>query len=914
MFLDRLEERRRLDGLLERARRGESGALVLRGPVGIGKTALLDYAAGNASGFRVERAIGIEAERELAYAGLHQLCAPLLEARFNLPRQQEQALSAAFGIGPGSRPEPFLVGLSLLGLFAEVAHEGPLLCLVDDAQWLDHASAQVLGIIARRLRAESVALVLGIREAVGSELLPEVAGVPDLVLGGLPEADARQLLEATYRGPTDTPVLERIIAEAHGNPLAIVELPRGFTPLELTGFATDSIPLPHRIEESFRRQAAALSPTALQVLLVTAAEPVGDPVLVFKAADLLGIGVGMEVLKTTQIAELISFGAGVRFRHPLLRSVIYQAASPQQRQRVHAALAEVVDADIDPDRRAWHMAQAAVDRDEEIAAELERRAGRAQDRGGLAAAGAFFERAAELTPDPPRRGQRALAAAQANLAAGRPEAALRLSVLAEAGPLGQFQRAQADLIRARLEYAMQRGSEAPLLLLRAGTRLEQMDPRMARDTYLDAFRAAWYAGDLASGTSLGDIAATVRRLHTAVTSPGPADMLLDGLVARYADGYAAAAPALKSAVAAFDTPDLSVEEGLRWLWFASWAAVDLCDAEKADGLTRRFVETARESGALAILPMALTTRIVVLIYQGDLTAAAVLVEQLHAIAEATQIQASPYTAQLLAAWKSQEAKVEELVALTTADAQRRGEGIAPLSAGWMQAVLFNSLGRYESAISAARGVTEHPQEMGILTWSALFELVVASARLGRYESAEHEFELLRPITQANGTDWALGLEACCRALIAEGQADSSVQGVARHYDQALTYLERSRVLGLLARTHLHFGEWLRRQARTSEARDHLRSAFEMFSAMGMDGFAGLAERELAATGESVRMPEPPTPSVLTAQETQIVALVGEGLSNAEVADRLFISPRTVEWHLRHVFAKLQITSRRQLRR
>lgn len=910
MLLNRHRERRLLDKLVTDVRGGESRALVIRGDAGIGKTALLGYVIDRSSGCRMARAVGVEAEKELAFAALHQVCAPMLDRLARLPDPQKEALQTAFGLSMGSQPDRFMIGLAVLGLFAEVAREQPLVCVIDDAQWLDRASAQVLAFAARRLLAESVVMVFAVRETSERTELPELAGLPDLLVSGLPDEEARELLASAYRGPMDERVLERVIAESQGNPLALLELPRGFTPMELAGgFGLNTFTLPRRIEESFRRQIATLPAASRRMLLVAAAEPVGDPALVWRAVDQLGMGIGAEaVTSLATAAELVEFGSRVRFRHPLLRSAIYRAASAEERRSVHRALAQVTDPVADPDRRAWHLAQAAAGPDEQVAAELERCASRAQARGGLAAAATFFERAFELTPDPPRRGQRALAAAQAMHQAGMPDAALRLLSLAEASPLGEFQRAQADLLRARLAFTMDRNGETPTLLLKAAAMLEQLDARLARETYLDAMRAGWYAAHLASGTSLRDVAGATRAAPRPAPPPRPSDLLLDGLAVRYTDGYPAGAPMLKQALRAFGDPDLSGEEGLRLLWFTSSAAMDLCEDEMCDRFVSRFVQLTRESGALAMLPLALTVRVGMHVFAGELDAARSLLEELGAVAEATETQEVFYARGVLAAWEGVEGKADELIAGTIADSERRGEGVGLIAAGWMRAVLCNSLGRHDDALVAAQGATEPQQDLGVMTWAPLVELITAAARVDRLDLATDALERLTELTQASGTDWALGLEACCRGLVTEGPAAES------RYLEAIDRLGRTLVRGQLARAHLHFGEWLRRQNRRADARDQLRTAYEMFTSMGMEAFADLTARELGAAGETVRKRHAETPTQLTAQETQIARLVRDGLSNAEIAARLFISPRTVEWHLGKIFAKLQITSRRQMRR
>lgn len=910
MLLDREGEREALEHLLAAIRTGESRALVVRGDAGIGKTALLEHLVERAAGCRIVRAVGVEAEKELAFAALNQVCAPLLDALAHLPAPQREALRTAFGLSAGSPPDRFMIALAVLGLLAEVAREQPLVCLVDDAQWFDTASAQVLGFAARRLRAESIGMVFAVRGTGDEQAVPELTGLPEVQVDGLPDHDARALLTSAHPGPADDRVLDRIVAESRGNPLALLELPRGFTPAELAGgFGPfGSAALPQRIEESFRRQLTTLSPMTQQVLLIAAAEPVGDPVLVWRAGDRLGIGVDTDLVSREASAEFVEFGSRVRFRHPLLRSAIYRAAPPDARREAHWALAQVTDPERDPDRRAWHRAQAATGPDEDVAAELERRAGRAQARGGPAAAAAFFERASELTPDPERRGKRQLAAAYAELQGGVPESALRLLALADASPLGAMERALADRLRARIAFTTNHGREVPQLLLKAATELEGLDVRVARETYLEAIQAAWFSAHLATGPGLQDLSAAARAAPAPEQPHGPSDLLLDGLAVRYADGYAAGAPPLKRALEEFLDADPSGDAGLRWHWFASTISMDLWEEQTCDALTSRFVQLARASGTLAPLPLALTQRAVLQVFTGDLAEAGWLLEEFAAVREAMGVDELPYAAQLLAVWRGRERAAAALITTTTADSARRGEGVGVIAAGWMQALLCNSLGRFGEALSAALTATEPHQEMGIVTWCSLVELVTAAAAVGEVDVAAGALARLTTMTRASGTDWALGLEARCRALVSGPDTAES------HYREAVDRLARTRIRGELARTHLHYGEWLRRQERRSEARDELHAAHTAFTAAGMDGFAALAADRLGAMGETVRKRIDTGSGRLTTQEEQVARLAREGLSNAEIGVRLFISKRTVEWHLSKVFTKLGITSRRQLRR
>jgi DNA-binding CsgD family transcriptional regulator len=914
LLLDRRAERQALDQLVEDVRAGESRALVLRGEAGVGKTMLLDYVVERAGQCRVVRAVGVQSEMELAFAALHSVCTPLLDCLERLPAPQQEALRTAFGVSAGSSPpDRFLVALAVLGLLAEAAQERPLVCVIDDAQWLDRASAQVLAFVARRLLAESVAMVFAVRESTTEQDLPEVpevAGLSELRISGLPDEDARTLLVSAHRGPVDDRVLERVLAEARGNPLALLELPRGFTPAELAGgFGLPSAgKLPRRIEESYQRQIAPLPAETRQLMLVAAVEPVGDPVLVWRAAEQLGINIDTAP-RPAIAAGLIEFGARVRFRHPLVRSAIYRAASPEERRNTHRVLAQVVDAQVDPDRRAWHKAQAAVGPDEDVAMELERSADRAQARGGLTAAAAFLERATELTPDAQQRGYRALAAARASLEAGAPESASRLLSLAQASPLGEFESAEANLLAARISFTINRGSDAPSVLLKAAEQLGSHDVRLARDTYLEALDAARFAAHLASGPGLHEVATAAREAAPPAPLPRAADLLLDGLTARYTDGYAPAVPLLKEAVAAFSSADLPRDEGLRWLWLASTTCCDhLWDLQSWEVLATRHVQLVRDLGALAVLPLALTSCIVMQISLGDLATATAQLEEQEAVVEASGIPLAWYGPLFLAAWQGRETEAFELIEAGLKENARRGEGDGVIACGWGKALLCNSLGRYEEALAAAQEATAPHLEIGMPYWASLVELITAAARSGQPEHATDAFERFTARAEASGSEWALGLSARCRALLSDGPSAD------RGYREAIERLGRTRVRGELGRTHLLYGEWLRRDNRRVDAREQLRTAHEIFAAMGAEIFAERAARELAATGETVRKRTVEAPSELTAQEAHIARLVRDGLSNAEIGARLFISPRTVEWHLSKIFTKLQITSRRQLRR
>jgi len=889
-----------LDGLLVEVRAERSRVLVVRGEPGIGKTALLEYAAGTAADFQLARAEGVESEMELPYAALHQLCGRMLGRLGRLPGPQREALGVAFGLCAGGAPDRFLVGLAVLGLLSEVAADRPLLCLVDDAQWLDQASAQVLAFVARRLDAETVALLVGTRDRAGEGSL---AGLPALAVEGLPDADARALLASVLPGRLDERVRDRIIAESGGNPLALLELPRGVSAAELAGGfgVIGPQPLAGRIEDSFVRRIAPLPEMTKHLLLLAAAEPTGDPALLWRAAARLGIRA--DAADAAESGGLLEIRTRVTFHHPLVRSAFYRSASPQDRREVHRALAEATDPQLDPDRRAWHRAQAAAGPGEDIAAELERSASRAQARGGFAAAAAFLERATALTLEPARRAERALAAAQAKYQAGAFDPAVALLAMVEVGTLDEFQRARADLLRGQIAFASSRGSGAPPLLLMAARQFEPLDVRLARETYLEALSAALFAGRLAVGDGVREVAAAARAAPPPRRARAP-DLLLDGFAVLITDGYPAGVPLLKRAVSAFRGEDISMREQVRWLWVACHAAIVVWDWETWHALSARQVQLARDAGALAVLPMALTSLAAALLWPGDFAVAGALIAEAETLTEATGSQLPPYSALALAAWQGREAEVLGLIEANVNGVMRRGEGMGLANMQWATASLYNGLGRYDDALAAAQQASEHPQEL----WSTLVlpELIEAAARSGKTACAADALRRLSEITRASGTEWALGTDALSRALVTDGEAAESL------YREAIGRLGHSRLRVALARAHLLYGEWLRRQHRRLDAREQLRSAHELFTAFGMTAFADRAARELSATGERVRKRTPETLAQLTARETQIGRLARDGLSNPEIAAQLFMSRRTVEYHLHKIFTKLDISSRNQL--
>jgi DNA-binding CsgD family transcriptional regulator len=895
-----------LDRLAAAVRTEGSRALVVCGEPGSGKSALLEYLAGRAPGCRVIRATGIQSEMELAFAAMHQLCAPVLDHLERVPDPQQDALRTVFGMNAGPAPDRFLVGLAVLSLLSAVAERQPVICLIDDQQWLDQASAQVLAFVARRLGTESVGLVFGTRMPGGA-----LAGLPELAVGGLREADARELLEAALTGPVDERVRDQIVAETHGNPLALLGMPRGLPSAELAGGfgLPGALHLSDTLEDGFRPRIAALPAETRRLLVLAAADPIGDLGLLWRAAGRLGIGA--EAAEPAVEAGLAEFGIRVRFLHPLVRSAVYRCAPVQERRQAHAALAEVIDPRTDPARRAWHRALAAPGPDEDVAAELERSVGRARARGGMAAAAAFLERAAMLTPDPARRAGRALGAANTKIQAGAFDAAQDLLTMAVAGPLSEFERARADLLRAQLVFVGSRRGDAPLLLVKAAKRFEPIDAGLARATYLDALTASTFAGRLASpGGHTLEVARAARAAPRPLHAPGVPDLLLDGLAANFSEGYAAGVPFLRRALAAFGG-GMSADQELRWLWLTTLAALHLWDDERWDVLSARYVELARKAGALSELPLALTTRSMMLLFAGDLTAVTSLTDEGRAVREATGSRFAPYAAIGLAALQGNRDKVCALTEATANDVALHGEGIAMSFAGWANAVLHNGLGRYREAVPAAHQALycqEYPDMHypGIASWAAA-ELVEAAARSGMTEVAARSCRWLAEMTSASGTCWALGVETRSRALLTEGDVAEGL------YQESITHLGRSRVRAELARAHLLYGEWLRRQRRRGEAREQLRTAHEMLEAAGMKAFAERARRELRATGETARKRAAALgDQQLTAQESQIARLASDGMSNPEIGAQLSLSPRTIQYHLGNVFAKFGITSRSQL--
>lgn len=906
-LLGRRREKTALAELLATVRAGGGGVILLRGDAGIGKTSLLQYALARASGFRTLRVSGAESEMELAYAGLHQLCSPLLSRLERLPGPQQRALQVALGLAEGEPPDRLIVGLAVLTLLSEVSSERPTVCLIDDAQWIDAESLQALAFVARRLIADPIAMIFAACERREDGLL---ADLPELTVGGLDDVDARAVLSASVPGPIDEQVRTNIIAEAGGNPLALKELHRVLTPADLAGGfgLAEANHLTLRMQHGFAQRVNALDPQTRVILLIAAADPTGDPRWLTSAAARLGIEQDA-VQSVEEVTDLVSIGTRVRFVHPLVRSAVYRSAPQSERRRVHQALAEVADGSAAAEHRAWHRAHAASLPDEEVAEELERSAEHARARGGVAAAAAFLEFAVDLTPDPERRAVRTLSAAQAKLDAGAPESAAKMLLGARHATADELLSAKLDLLRAQSACPSGRGGDMTRLLLATAKRLDDLDTELARDTYFEAITAALLAGRLARGpdvTALA-VAGAARHAPPPPTPPRVVDVLLNGLVARVTECYATGVPILKAGIAEFLRQDRSGEVDIRWYDMATRIALDLFDHEAFEYLTSRQLHLLRDAGVLSQLPAGLGARAAADVFAGRFTDAEAHLSEAEAIATAIGGPLLRRIDPLLAAYRGQEQQCEEMVRETVdGGAAHHGQGFSIAAGLLATAVLHNALGRYADALTTSQAAYSY-DDLAI-DGHAMAEAVEAASRCGNVAAAAEALELLVERTDASGTETAAGLAARSRALVHDGPLAEA------EYLRAIDHLEGSPAVVYLARTHLVYGEWLRRQGRRVDARVSLRTAHEMFVQMGADGFAERASRELRATGETVRKRAGEPDSELTAQEGHITRLAVEGRTNSEIATQLFISPRTVEWHMSKIFAKLGVTSRKELRK
>jgi DNA-binding CsgD family transcriptional regulator len=874
-LVGRQEQVHRLDEVISSAKKGQGGVLVLRGEPGIGKSTLLGHAEAVAQGFRVIRASGSEFEMELPFAALHQLCVPVLDHLAELPAGHSEALRIAFGLATGT-PELFRIGLATLELLGVASRRQPVLCLIDDAHWLDDDSAKALGFLARRITSEPVAMVFATR--VPSEL----DALPSVDVERLSDAEARALLSERIQAPLDERVRDRILAEARGNPLALVELPKA------GGFAlpgTSSVP--SRIERSFQVRLVGL-PAEVQLLLtIASADPTGDPALLWRAAGELGIDVTTGA--AAEATGLVELGTRARFCHPLARSAVYRAAEANDRHTAHRVLAEVTDPITDPDRRAWHRSQSGTGPDDDIAAELAESASRAAARGGVAAAATFLERAAALSLDPGKRVERTLTAVQAKLDAGATDAAADLLTTVEIGQLDDLQHARVDLLRGKIAFVRQADGDGPAFMIRAAHRLADVDPQWSRDCFLDALEMAVTVGRATGVTDM-----VVEAARSAPPAPDGTKTVLDALVMLKTGGHQAAVPILR--------PIFAGEQWKQRPALASILAAEMWDHDAYIAMTAWTTQAGRDSGSPLMLRLGLAQAASAAVQGGDFKQVMSAIAEEEAVADAFGSPPMVFNRMYLAAFRGRRDEATELIEAMTAAATARGEGQTIANVHWATAVLNNGLADYPAAFAAAQRACAYGDlfHAGI----ALPELIEAAVRCGEHAAAASALESLTERTRASGTVWGLGVAAYSRALITENEDD---------FREALEHLDATPLAVCRGRALLLYGEWLRRQGQRREARARLRAAHELLSEMGLEGFARRAAEELRATGEQARSRSPHTYEQLTMQEVHISRLVATGATSKEVAARLFLSHRTVDAHLRNIFRKLGITSRRQLR-
>jgi DNA-binding CsgD family transcriptional regulator len=904
-LLGRGAERDRLDRILADARAGLSATLVLRGEPGVGKTSLLDYAQAAAADLAVIRVDGIESEIEFSFGALHQLLRPNLDRSGVLAPPQRTALELAFGLREGPAPDRFLVGLAALGLLADQATRQPLLCLVDDAQWLDRESADALAFMARRLYADSMAMIFAVREPAAAPGL--LGGLPGLVVSGLAERDAAELLAATA-GPRLRPaVAERIVTETDGNPLALIEIGQQLGPGQLSGDAPlpDPVPIGRQLEQRYLREARGLPADTGVLLLTAAADPTGDPQLLWQAGAQLGFTAGAAT--AAEARHLLTIRDTVRFRHPLIRSAVYYGASFAERQRVHAALGAATDPAHHLEQRAWHLAMAATGPDETVAAELERAGERARQRGGWTAAAASFQRAAALTADPPARGRRLLRAGEASCGAG----ALRQAQLqldqATSDLAGPRDLAQVQRVRGRIYHAQHESAQATSALLTAAAGLGPGDLRLARDILVEAVVEAQINGQLApDGTTRGDVARAARSLPLPGGTPAtPGDLLLDADTTLQLQGLQAAAPLLRTAIDAVQAASPEAPETFQWLAAACADATILVDDTRLDGLARRMEDEARQHGAVLPLTLALSHAGVSNLLAGYLSEAQRCFVEHAAITEARG-QRWSIGALLVAAWRGQTQQVQTLLETVAEDAGREGQGYQLVFADYARCVIELGRSRYGAAYASFTAGVEDTSQIKFV----LPDLVEAAQRSGHHDAAQGTLAQLERLAAASPSPLTLGFVARARALVA---GDGPAKRTEEYYREAMAQHGAARGPVHLARSQLVYGEWLRRIKRPRDAREPLRAAYRDFDEMGARAFAARARRELSAAGESVPVRSGAQDrEALTAQEAQVAELAAGGATNAEIAAQLYLSPNTIDYHLRKVFRKLGVSSRRQL--
>jgi DNA-binding CsgD family transcriptional regulator len=905
-LVGRTEECLTLGRALCEAKGGASRVLVVRGEAGVGKTALLERAIEMAPGFAVHRQLGVEPERGLGYAALHQLLVPFLSGLDELALPQRDALASAFGLVNAGSPDKFLVGLATLTLITSAALHRPLLCVIDDAHWLDNDSADVLGFVSRRLYADRVAMLFAVRET-GSEGA-RFTGLPELVVGGLGPDDARLLVRSVIAEAVAPEVLDRLVTETRGNPLALTELPLELTPAQRAGtqLLPDPLPINGALRRRFLRQIRDLPAEAQRLVLLASAERSGDPALIWRAAAKLDID--PEAAGPAEAEGLVVFEPRVAFRHPLVRSAAYHGASPVERRAAHQALADALDSEMDADRRAWHRAGASSSPDEEVAAELARTAERATKRGGYMTAAAFFRRAAELTPGPAEQAERWLAAAEAELSAGEVESALELLELATPQANHPVQLARGRRLEARAQFVRGQSERASATLLAAAEAFAGLDDQAAGDTLLQAFEAALYANRGAMFEVVRAASKHLARCPEPRDGPSPTVvvLLLEGFIELLTAGHTTGAPALRRAIATMVASELPEDES-RWLGLGCWAASECLDLESWHLLARRWAAKSRHQGAVLRLARSLDYLGMWEVVTGDFaTAESRATERRELLSAVGYVELVGATATSLAlpAWRGAADVARSLAEKVAGEGEARGEGAWVALANWALAELELGTGNYETAWRHAKRASQ-----GGFLWISSFilpDLVEAAVRSDHVEDASKALEALRERAAAGGSRFARGILAGSGALLADDAAAEAL------YNAAIENLGASGAWLHVARVRLLYGEWLRRQLRRADARGQLRQAHQEFERIGALGFAERAKAELGATGETVRKRTYQASLELTTQEAHVARLVGEGLTNGEVAAQMFLSQSTIDYHLRKVFRKLGVATRTQM--
>jgi DNA-binding CsgD family transcriptional regulator len=893
--------------VLDAVRGGVSSTLVLVGGLGVGKTVLLEYAIDAAPDMQIVAVTGVQSEIGMEFAALHQLLLPFPPTLDVLPSPQRDALRVAFGLEAGPPPDLFLVGLAVLTVLSHAVQEQPLLCVIDDAHWLDAESAQVLAFVARRLYADRVGMIIAVGERGVTQQFDDL---PSVEVGPLPDAEAAELLRSVAGAPLNEQLVSRILADTQRNPLALVELSAEFDVAQLAGLAAlpEPLPLSDRLERRFLRQVRGLPADSRAFVLLAAADPAPERSRLWRAAVLAGIDPDAAAADA-ESAGLLEFpGAWVRFRHPLIRSAVYHGATDGERRRAHLALADVSNSgsDLDEGRRAWHRAAATTVPDEDVATELDRAAARARGRGGYWAQVALLRRSVELTPDEGRRAQREVALAGAEFASGRPDTAHDLLDHAMPRLTDDMTRGQATQLTGIILYIQGKSAEAARVLA-AAARAFGPDAVAARSAILSALLAAQWAGPEQTRT----IAAAARSFpRPAGSAPTVSDLLLDGFATRFTAGYAEAAGPLRAAIAALLADDLDPVTGLRYFELGAVAAGSLWDDQAFHDIAERWANTARTLGALTVLPLALAFQTMSAWLAGrfdDADARLAEMSEVIAASHSPPMLGTDSRGQgILLAYRGRTDQARAAGAAQVRESTARGQRLPADQGRYIVAVADLCARDYNAAVAAALPVIE--DDPAFIAETALPELVEAAVRSGNRETADRAFGTLSERALAAGTPWALGLRARCQALVDEdGNAEDA-------YTESIRQLQHSRAVVDLARTRLLYGQWLRRAKRRRDARHQLRTATDMFTAMGADAFAEQATTELRATGERARARIPETGLDLTPQEARVADLAAEGLSNNEIAAQLFISPATVAYHLRKIFTKLGLTSRHQLRR